>query len=94
MIAMRYGCIPVARATGGLKDTIVDAADEDSATGILFDTALVPELTAALDRAITLFNTPSRWQKMQQNGMQQDFSWERSALAYAQLYLKARGENQ
>jgi starch synthase len=90
MIAMRYGCIPVARATGGLKDTIVDSEDENTATGILFDAAIVSELTAALTRAISLYRKPQIWQKMQQNGMRQDFSWERSALAYAQLYIKSR----
>jgi starch synthase len=94
MIAMRYGCIPVARATGGLKDTIVDESNGPSATGILFDAAIVSELTVALNRAISLFENPSKWQEMQRNGMRQDFSWERSALAYADLYIQLREDRQ
>jgi starch synthase len=92
MIAMRYGCIPVARATGGLKDTIVDASQGESATGILFDAAIVSELTAALNRAISLYLDHEKWQNMQRQGMQRDFSWERSALAYANLYIQSRKE--
>jgi starch synthase len=92
MIAMRYGCIPIARATGGLKDTIVDAAAGKAATGILFNAAIVSELTAAMERAIVLFTDPSKWENMQRNGMRQDFSWERSALAYANLYFQSREE--
>jgi starch synthase len=90
MIAMRYGCIPIARATGGLKDTIVDSTNDNLATGILFEAAIVSELTAALSRAISLFEDSAKWQKLQRNGMQQDFSWERSASAYAQLYVQSR----
>jgi starch synthase len=94
MIAMRYGCIPVARATGGLKDTIVDESNGSSATGFLFEAAIVSELNAALNRAISLFRSPSKWQEMQRNGMRQDFSWERSALTYADLYIQLREDRQ
>jgi len=93
MIAMRYGCIPLARATGGLKDTIIDAPAGDAATGILFEPATVSALYAAMDRALIAFNDRPKWQKMQENGMLQNFSWERSATAYSELYLQSREED-
>lgn len=85
MIAMRYGCIPIARATGGLKDTIRDAVDPGS-TGFLFKEARSKELAVALTRAFRYFSDPIQWREMQLRGMQLDFSWQRSALAYAQAY--------
>ncbi len=88
MIAMRYGCIPLARATGGLKDTIRDTADPATATGFLFEKASVPALTAALQRAQKAYADPAHWQAMQRNGMSLDFSWNRSARDYLSLYQK------
>jgi starch synthase len=85
MIAMRYGCIPVARATGGLRDTILDA-DSPASTGFLFTDASSRALSATLIRAIQQFSDRSGWQKLQLRGMGTDFSWQRSALAYAQVY--------
>jgi starch synthase len=87
MIAMRYGCLPVASATGGLKDSIVDEAKPGSGnTGFLFQPTATPALEAAIRRAITCCQEPSLWTKMQENAMKQDFSWSRSANAYAKLY--------
>jgi len=89
MIAMRYGCIPVARATGGLQDTIVDASQDSQAensTGFLFQEASASALAAALRRALAIYHNPEHWRGMQQRGMALDFSWERSAIEYAQLY--------
>ncbi|GAP17750.1 glycogen synthase [Levilinea saccharolytica] len=88
MIAMRYGCVPLARATGGLKDTILDSPDPATATGFLFEQASVPALTAALQRAQKAFADPVHWQALQRNGMSLDFSWNRSAREYLALYQK------
>ncbi len=85
MISMRYGCIPVARATGGLKDTIHDFLSP-GATGFLFKEASATALAETLVRAISEFNDRSGWQKLQLCGMRTDFSWQRSAIAYAHLY--------
>jgi starch synthase len=93
MIAMRYGCVPLARATGGLKDSIADIAAGDAATGILFEDAAVPALTTAMARAIMTYANRSLWLKIQQNGMRQDFSWERSAIAYSDLYRQPKKED-
>jgi starch synthase len=87
MIAMRYGCVPLARATGGLVDTIVDA-DEDpqKGTGFLFKQASAEACASTLGRALKAYSDPQKWSRLQQNGMAQDFSWQRSALDYAKIY--------
>src|SRR5258706_703557 len=81
MIAMRYGCIPVARATGGLRDTIAEGR-----TGFLFTEPSASIMTAALRRALGAFRDPARWQLMQKTAMAENFSWEQSARKYAALY--------
>lgn len=85
MIAMRYGCIPVATATGGLRDTIRDTQSADG-TGFLFQTPKPGQMVKALKRALQVFYDPDRWQKLQQNGMKKDFSWEKSARQYYACY--------
>jgi starch synthase len=86
MIAMRYGCVPVARATGGLADTIIDTTNESENTGFLFEAATPEALAAALSRVLERFSVQKGWQSLQHNGMRQDFSWERSAQKYLQEY--------
>ena len=81
MIAMRYGCVPVVNATGGLKDTV-----EESKTGFLFQTAQASALLEALKRAFAAYASPELWERFQLNGMEADFSWSRSAARYAELY--------
>jgi starch synthase len=86
MIAMRYGCVPVAVATGGLQDTIFDHPTHPEATGFLAKKPRVGQMAAALKRALTTYENKSAWLSLQQNGMQQDFSWESSARQYNELY--------
>ena len=81
MIAMRYGCVPVVRTTGGLKDTV-----QEGKTGFLFDKAMPEELSEALLRALSVYGNPERWRRFQRNGMKEDFSWTKSARQYAILY--------
>ncbi|MDZ4159178.1 MAG: glycosyltransferase, partial [Anaerolineaceae bacterium] len=88
MIAMRYGCIPVARATGGLKDTIIDDPDPNRSTGLLFNLPEIKDFTAALCRVLSVYSNRSLWHTIQTNAMRQDFSWQLSARAYANLYRK------
>jgi starch synthase len=80
MIAMRYGTLPIARDTGGLHDTI-----DDERTGFLFRHADPEGLLWATERALALYGT-ERWRAMVQRAMALDFSWERSARHYAELY--------
>lgn len=87
MMAMRYGCVPLARATGGLQDTIIDISDNDKVgTGFLFEPATPESFSETLRRALTVFPNQERWMILQMQGMRQDFSWENSALEYVKLY--------
>jgi starch synthase len=87
MIAMRYGCIPLARATGGLRDTIFENSPDRPNNGFLFEEISTDALNAALERAFHHFADRTFWRKFQINGMRQDFSWGKSALDYANLYF-------
>jgi len=87
MIAMRYGCIPIAHATGGLSDTIQDPIETENSTGFLFKPVSSKALADAIRRAVNTFTgDPLAWQAMQIRGMQRDFSWQRSALEYLHQY--------
>jgi starch synthase len=83
MIAMRYGCIPVVRAVGGLHDTVTDGE-----TGFVFIKPKVKDLVAAIHRALARYDDADAWRAMQVNGMSQDFSWTKSALKYFELYQR------
>ncbi len=92
MMAMRYGCVPLARATGGLQDTILDVSQHPKeGTGFLFRPATVSAFTKTLNRALDYFADQNLWREMQLRGMQQNFSWENSALHYLDLYLDVLG---
>lgn len=87
MIAMRYGCVPVARATGGLANTIQHVSKRvDGGTGFLFTKPYPSVFAYTLKRALRLFQEPAVWKQIQLNGMQVDFSWEKSAQKYIDLY--------
>ena len=92
MIAMRYGCVPIARATGGLSDTIHDPESSEQSTGFLFKPAKSEALVNAIHRALFLFNQgPTKWQALQLHGMHQDFSWACSAREYLKQYMSLMG---
>lgn len=80
LIAMRYGTLPIARATGGLRDTI-----EHDVTGFLFDDADVDSLLAATEQARIAFDT-GRASALIDAAMRRDFGWNRSAARYEELY--------
>ncbi|KPL84612.1 hypothetical protein SE15_06020 [Thermanaerothrix daxensis] len=88
MIAMRYGCIPVARATGGLKDTIEDDPTFQHSTGFLFNEPTSDAFAQKLHEALNCFRNFTLWQEIQKRAMQKDFSWKRSAQIYLELYQK------
>ena len=82
LIAMRYGSVPVVRSTGGLADTV-----RDGHTGFTFLRYDVADFWMALQRALFVHNTDqAAWRRLQVNGMTSRFSWDDSAMAYAQLY--------
>lgn len=87
MIAMRYGTIPVVRKTGGLADTVVDAAaDPARGNGFVFGPADPAACLAAVRRAVSVFKTPAAWAALQRRAMAVDWSWDRAAQAYVALY--------
>ena len=86
MIAMRYGCIPIGRATGGLQDTILDYEITKSSTGFLFKKPEASELAAAINKALLVFQEQSHWAELQGRAMSQDFSWDKAARQYVDLY--------
>lgn len=91
LYSLKYGTIPVVRATGGLADTVVDATQvnlgKNRATGFAFGPATSASFADALQRAVHTFRQrPAVWRQLQQTGMNQDWSWHRSAIEYEQLY--------
>jgi len=86
MYAQRYGALPVARATGGLVDTIVDCdAKLETGTGFLFEPATAEALLGATERAIAARTLP-RWGALVRRVMKLDCSWDGPARRYEQLY--------
>ncbi len=87
MIAMRYGCVPIARATGGLVDTIQHISHKvNGGTGFLFTRPYPSVFALTLKRAINYHQDREKWKAIQLNGMSIDFSWEKSARKYIEVY--------
>ena len=87
LYSLRYGTIPVVRATGGLEDTVRDPDEAGGpATGFKFRDYTTPALRAAVERALTAYRDPARWRQMQQAGMSEDHSWDASAGEYVKVY--------
>jgi starch synthase len=90
LYAQRYGALPVARATGGLVDTIVDCdAKLETGTGFLFEDATADALYAATQRALSAYRSP-RWSALRRRVMRLDRGWERAARQYEQVYKSFR----
>ncbi len=93
--AMRYGTVPVVRATGGLADTVVDTSrisiSDGTATGFVFAEPSTADLGEAITRALAFYREPLAWRRLQLNDMKQDFSWQRSANTYLSLYQSLTG---
>lgn len=90
LIAMRYGTIPVARKTGGLADTVIDYdVETGTGNGFSFSQYSANALSEAMGRALDLFRKKDRWEKLVKDTMAMDFSWNRSAAMYTELYLEA-----
>lgn len=90
MYALRYGCLPLVRRTGGLADTVVDCTLEDladeRATGFVFERFDAADLGRALRRVFTLWSRPREWRTVQKRAMAQRFGWDTAAERYLALY--------
>ncbi|EOY27767.1 Starch synthase 4 isoform 2 [Theobroma cacao] len=94
MIAMRYGSVPIARQTGGLKDSVFDVDDDtiphQFQNGFTFMTPDEQGVNSALERAFNLYkHDKASWQRLVQKDMNIDFSWDSSASQYEELYAKS-----
>jgi starch synthase len=86
MIAMRYGSIPLVRATGGLADTV-----RDGVTGFVFNEYSSGAFSEAMEKAIHSWkDNPKGWQRMVKRVMKEDFSWDTSAKKYKNLYIQLK----
>ena len=97
MFSLKYGTVPVVRATGGLKDTVTDPDEAHGpATGFKFEAFESAAMLKAIRRAVEAFHNRDAWQATMLEGMAKDFSWERSAEDYLRVFERAvaarRGE--
>jgi starch synthase len=85
LYALRYGTVPIVRSTGGLKDTVIDFGEEGG-YGIRFNNISVNDICYSIDRALALYEDNIHLQKLRKRMMGLDFSWDRSAKEYINLY--------
>ena len=93
LYSLRYGTVPIVRATGGLEDSVVDAA-EAGGNGIKFADPTPGAVVAAVSRALDLFRDRPKWQALQRAGMATDPSWDVSAREYVKVYRYAEARTQ
>ena len=94
MYSLRYGTVPVVRATGGLFDTVHDVDEKSGGgTGFTFIEYTPGALLGALGRALELFENRPAWRRIQRDGMREDFSWDASAREYVKVYERAVAAN-
>lgn len=92
MLAMRYGCVPIVRRTGGLVDTVSYYDPEANVgTGYCFDRYEPIDFYTCMVKAIEGFRFKAQWRELQKRGMQKDFSWQKSARQYIQMYRQVMG---
>ena len=93
MLAMRYGCVPIVRRTGGLVDTVsFHDPVNGTGTGYCFDRYEPLDLFICMARAWEGFRYKKEWQELQKRGMEQDFSWYKSAAEYIKIYKEIIGQ--
>ena len=85
--SLKYGTVPVVRATGGLDDTIEEwDAEKGAGTGFKFHGYQPHDLLAAVDRALAAFKDKKSWERLMRNGMVQNYAWDGPARGYAEVY--------
>jgi starch synthase len=86
LIALRYGTVPVVRATGGLADTVREGYNGNGFLFLRYDS---DDLLFALSRALTAYRDRGGWQQLQRRGMREDHDWRHSAAEYVEMYRYA-----
>jgi len=87
MYSLRYGTIPVVRATGGLADTVTEYSPETGeGNGFVFINHKGNEFLAAIEKGLAMFQKKETWDSLMKKAMKMDFSWNVSARSYGQLY--------
>ena len=90
IFSLRYATIPIVRATGGLADTVIDCEQNIEGNGFSFKEYSSNELLKTINRAVNFYKKkPEKWRKLLIRAMEQDFSWNRSADKYIEIYNKA-----
>ena len=90
MYSLRYGTVPIVRATGGLEDTVLEWDSEtEKGNGFKFGPYEAGAFIRAVERARDAFEKKEMWNKLIINGMSESFSWRNSALKYMSLYDQA-----
>ena len=89
LYSLRYGTMPLVNSTGGLKDTVTDISSEEG-YGIRFDQATVEDASEAVGRAVALYKDADRMEGFRKKMMSLDFSWDKSATQYIELYHSLR----
>ncbi len=93
MYALKYGTVPIVRATGGLKDTVIDFDPAtDNGNGFTFAKFTPEALTEAVHRALDTYRDTKRWRQLMTNCFQADFSWDRAAREYLAWFEKLLDE--
>jgi starch synthase len=93
LYSMKYGTIPVVRATGGLEDSVTEFdAASGGGSGFKFSSNRVADVVPVIRKAIRLYRDTNCWRRLQQNGMRLDFSWEKVVGEYLKLYNNILGE--
>lgn len=88
--SLKYGTVPVVRATGGLDDTIEEWNPEQrTGTGFKFKGLRAEDLWAAIERTLVAFEDKASWKRLMLNGMAQDYDWEKAAREYVAVYEEA-----
>ncbi len=93
MYALKYGTAPVVRATGGLRDTVVNFDPATGAgNGFVFEAYRAGDLAAALERMVRVFRNPAQWRRLMANCFAADFSWAQAARTYLDWFTGLRRE--
>ena len=93
LIALRYGTIPLVRATGGLKDTVIPYNKfTGEGNGFIFDNINAHDMLFVAKQAIECYNNPAIWKSLINNAITSDYSWKKSALEYIDRYNQVLGK--